>query len=94
MKYAGCCVPVSALRKESSHRSEMVSQLLFGECCTVLEEGPDNWVKIKCRYDDYEGWCLLSHLVEIDEENNVQADKAFIGRVEELCGRDAVRVID
>ncbi len=28
------------------------------------------------------------------EGYNVRADKAFIGRVEELCGRDAVRVID
>jgi len=75
MKYAGCCVPVSALRKEPSHRSEMVSQLLFGECCTLLEYGTDNWVKIKCRYDDYEGWCQLSHVVEIGEENFLQADK-------------------
>ena len=82
MKYAGCCVPVSAIRNEPSHRSEMVSQLLFGECCTVLEYGKDNlpagqagWVKIKCRYDDYEGWCLVSHLVEIDEAIFLQADK-------------------
>src|SRR5260221_690757 len=28
------------------------------------------------------------------EGYNVQADKAFIGRVEELCGRGAVRVVD
>ena len=75
MKYAGCCVPVSALRKEPSHRSEMVSQLLFGECCMLLEYGKDNWIKVKCRYDDYEGWCQLSHVVEIDEENYLQADK-------------------
>lgn len=75
MKYAGCCVPVSALRKEPSHRSEMVSQLLFGECCMLLEYGMDNWIKIKCRYDAYEGWCQLSHVVEIDEENYLQADK-------------------
>lgn len=75
MKYAGCCVPVSALRKEPSHRSEMVSQMLFGECCTLLEFGSDNWIKIKCRYDDYEGWCQLSHVVEIDEENYLVADK-------------------
>ena len=74
MKYAGCCVPVSALRKEPSHKSEMISQLLFGECCTFLEYGADNWVKIKCKYDDYEGWCQLSHVVEIDEENFMQAD--------------------
>ena len=75
MKYAGCCVPVSAIRNEPSHRSEMVSQLLFGECCTLLEYGKDNWVRIKCRYDDYEGWCQLSHIVEIDEAIFLQADK-------------------
>lgn len=75
MKYAGCCVPVSALRSEPSHKSEMTSQLLFGECCILLEYGEQNWVKVKCRYDDYEGWCQLSHVVEIDEENYLNADK-------------------
>lgn len=82
MKYVGCCVPISALRKEPSHRSEMVSQLLFGECCTLLEFGTENqsngqagWIKVSCRYDDYEGWCQLSHVVEIDLENFQQADK-------------------
>ena len=82
MKYAGCCVPVSAIRNEPSHRSEMISQLLFGECCTLLEYGADNlptgqagWVRIKCRYDDYEGWCQQSHLVAIGEEIFLQADK-------------------
>ncbi len=77
MKYAGCCVPVSALRKEHSHKSEMISQLLFGECCTLLEYGEQGWIKIKCRYDNYEGWCQVSHLVEIDEENYLQADKGL-----------------
>lgn len=75
MKYAACCVPLSAIRKEPSHKSEMVSQLLFGEYCTLLEYGTDNWIKIKCRYDDYEGWCRLSHLLEIDEDNVSAADK-------------------
>ncbi|MDQ6757198.1 MAG: C40 family peptidase [Bacteroidota bacterium] len=75
MKYAGCCVPVSALRKEPSHKSEMVSQLLFGECCIILEYGMESWVKIKCKYDDYDGWCHASHVVEIDEENFLQANK-------------------
>jgi DNA polymerase III subunit alpha len=28
------------------------------------------------------------------EGYNVQADRAFIGRVEELCGRGAVKVVD
>ena len=79
MKYAGCCVPVSPLRKDPSHKSEMVSQLLFGECCMVLEpaapEDKGGWIKVRCHYDEYEGWCQLSHVVEIDEENFKEADK-------------------
>ena len=75
MKYAGCCVPLCALRSEPSHKSEMISQLLFGECCTLLEYGKDNWVRIKCKYDDYEGWCQQSNIVEIDKDNFLNADK-------------------
>ncbi len=74
MKYGCCCVPVSAVRRDASHKSEMVTQQLFGECCTITEEKPGNWVKIKCRYDAYEGWCQTSHVVEIEEANFNQPD--------------------
>src|ERR1700744_3836243 len=63
-----CCVPVSPLRAEASHRAEMVSQQVFGECCDILEQGKDDWVRIRCCYDAYEGWCQASHVTEIDEE--------------------------
>ena len=77
MKYGCCCVPVSAIRKEASHKSEMVTQLLFGECCAILEELPQNWLLIKCGYDDYEGCCLASHIVEVEEENFNQKDTSL-----------------
>jgi gamma-D-glutamyl-L-lysine dipeptidyl-peptidase len=67
MQFAVCCVPVSPLRAEPSHRSEMVSQLIFGECCELLETGKDKWIKVQCRYDGYEGWCHENHVTEIDE---------------------------
>jgi gamma-D-glutamyl-L-lysine dipeptidyl-peptidase len=67
MQYAVCSVPVSALRKEPHHNVEMISQQLFGECCIILESIP-GWIKIKCKYDNYEGWCQASHLKEIDED--------------------------
>lgn len=56
-------VPVAPMRAEASHRSEMVSQLLFGELCDVLESTRD-FVKVKCRYDGYEGWCQRSQLAD------------------------------
>jgi gamma-D-glutamyl-L-lysine dipeptidyl-peptidase len=63
-----CCVPVSPLRAEPSHRTEMVSQLIFGECCEILEQTKEHWSRIRIRYDGYEGWCTSSHLTEIDEK--------------------------
>ncbi len=65
MQYVVCCVPVSPLRSEPSHKSEMKSQQLFGEKSIIKEAGIDNWVKIVLKYDGYEGWCQFSHLAEI-----------------------------
>lgn len=76
MEYMVCCVPVSPMRAESSHKSEMVSQQLFGEKSAVLEKTPDNnWVKIQLKYDGYDGWVQGSHLVGIDEESYEKTDK-------------------
>ncbi len=66
MAFVICMVPAAPLRNESAHRSEMVSQLLFGEIAELLEEGK-LFVKLRCLYDDYEGWCQLSQLAVIDE---------------------------
>ncbi len=68
MLFTICCVPVSPMRATPSHKSEMLNQLLFGECCMVMEEANDMWVKVRCRYDGYEGWCQGSHITEISEE--------------------------
>ncbi len=38
MEYMVCCVPVSPMRKEPSHKAEMVSQQLFGEKSIVLDK--------------------------------------------------------
>ena len=65
MNRAICCVPVGPLRAEPSHRTEMVSQLIFGECCEVLEQIKE-WSRVRVKYDEYEGWCTSVHLTEID----------------------------
>ncbi len=35
----------------------MVSQLLWGERATILEEKPTGWLRLQCAHDSYEGWC-------------------------------------
>lgn len=66
MRYAINLLSVIPLRKEPSHRSEMVSQLLFGEYVELLE-GREDFSKVRCLYDDYEGWVLTSQVTEVNE---------------------------
>ncbi len=63
MTYVACIVAVAPIRKEPDHRSEMVSQLLLGEFAEMLES-VKNFVRVKCLYDGYEGWCQRSQLEE------------------------------
>lgn len=60
-----CIVSVAPIRKEPSHKSEIVTQLLFLESATFLEEQGD-FVRIKCTYDGYEGWCQVGQLTIVD----------------------------
>lgn len=50
-----CNLAIIPLRFEPSDRSEIVSQVLFGEHFEILEQ-MNQWSKIKLQYDDYEGW--------------------------------------
>ncbi len=43
------------VRKEPSERSELVTQILFGETFVILEKD-NKWAKIKMDFDGYEGW--------------------------------------
>ena len=50
-----CNLAIVPVRAEASDRSEMISQLLFGDYFIILEKLP-KWVKIKAAFDNYEGW--------------------------------------
>ncbi len=67
MAFVVCMVPASPMRREASHRSEMVSQLLFGEQAELLEQA-DQFIKLRNCYDGYEGWCQTSQLFISEKE--------------------------
>jgi hypothetical protein len=50
-----CNLSIIPLRMEPSDKSEIVSQVLFGEHFQILEVSKQ-WSKIKLQFDDYEGW--------------------------------------
>jgi hypothetical protein len=52
-----CRLSLVSVRKEPSDQSEQVTQLLFGDHYTVIEQNKNRkWVRVKIHFDDYEGW--------------------------------------
>ncbi|MBU8893481.1 MAG: C40 family peptidase [Bacteroidales bacterium] len=69
MKYGISELSIIPVRKEPDNRSEMTTQLLFGESFIILEE-ENTWIYIRINNDDYEGW--------IDSQNITRlTDKTF-----------------
>ena len=63
-----CRLSIVPVRKEPAHRSEMVTQLLFGDHYTVLSMTPDHkWLHIRIYFDEYEGWIHANQHKEINE---------------------------
>lgn len=48
------------LRAAPSHRSEMVSQILFGERFSIIESS-GTWLKVETLFDRYSGWIDALH---------------------------------
>lgn len=71
--YLVCIVPSSPLRKSSSDRAEMVSQILFGERAELLEK-QEKWLLVKTKHDQYEGWVDPKQFTNIDSKNYANDD--------------------
>ncbi len=67
MEYLICTIPVMPLRAEPDDRSEMVSQLIFGEAAILLERGKGNWIRIQNQFDAYTGWTSIKQMEHIKE---------------------------
>ena len=65
--FAICNLSLVPVRKEASDRSEMISQLLFGEAVEILDK-QKSWYKIKMLFDQYVGWIDQKQVVIITEE--------------------------
>lgn len=63
-----CTLSIVPLRAEPGDKSEMVSQLLYGDTFSVLgREG--KWVQVETTFDNYKGWVDAKQIREFDEKN-------------------------
>jgi hypothetical protein len=63
-----CNLAIIPLRFEPNDRSEIVSQVLFGEDFEILEQ-QEQWSRIKMHFDGYEGWVDSKQYQVISESN-------------------------
>lgn len=67
MAYGIADLSIVPVRSERSERSEMVSQILFGEVFEILE-ADEKWVYVRMLHDRYEGWIDRKMYLEVTEE--------------------------
>ncbi len=65
MTHGICPLSTVAIRNSASHKSEMISQLLFGELVEILERKGRQWVKVRCAHDNLVGWVATNQLEAI-----------------------------
>jgi len=92
-----CPLAQVPVRLEPSDRSEMVTQILFGETFSILEER-GSWLLVRMHIDDYEGWIDRKQSMYVSDEfiekmknssNHVVTDKT----AECYCKNDSTFVL-
>ena len=73
-----CTFPLIACRREPNERSEMVSQLVYGEKYEVLDDN-GQWLQIRNLRDDYESWidAKLNSPISVTTSNPVVLENPF-----------------
>lgn len=71
-----CNVSVAAVYAEASNRSEMVTQLLYGENFSILERNGD-FSRIISEFDEVEGWISHLHVSENDSTERFLLNEPF-----------------
>ena len=75
------------MRSEPAHRSEQVTQILFGETVDVLQKAGE-WLHIRCVWDGYEGWAEAVQLTVVSDSWHEKTSKKS-----SICLRIATRRI-
>ncbi len=75
MNYGISGLSIIPVRKEPSERSEMTTQILFGEHFTVHEQMM-GWTRIQTAYDGYEGWVDQKMITPLSERTYQKIEHA------------------
>lgn len=88
MKYGIIELSVVPGRAEASDASEMVTQLLFGDIFTIIDQ-TEKFIKVKVHYDNYECWICKKQYLPLGASEFTQ-----ISNSPYFCTTDLVQVIN
>ena len=74
MNYGISNLSIIPVRKDPSERSEMVTQILFGEHFEMREQMV-GWTNVKLDFDGYEGWVDSKMIIPIPERTAKNINK-------------------
>lgn len=74
MRYGISNLSIVPVRSEPREKSEMCTQVLFGEHYTIIEENA-KWCRIKLAFDGSNGWIDREMVNETNEENFFQLEE-------------------
>lgn len=77
IEFGICPLSVIPIRISPSHRSELISQMLFGEMAEILESKGKNWLRIICETDGFIGWVEKDQLLPISENTYLKYKNNF-----------------
>jgi hypothetical protein len=77
MNYGISNLSIIPVRKDPSEKSEMVTQILFGEHFEMREQMV-GWTNVKLDYDGYEGWVDAKMITPIHERMIIKIEKQLI----------------
>lgn len=75
MQYGICHLSIVPLRFEASDKSELVSQVIYGDIFKVIEQRK-KWSKIRIAFDNYEGWIDNKQYTELSKDNYTSLNKS------------------
>lgn len=84
IEFGICALSVIPIRVSPSHRSELISQMLFGEMAEILESKGKHWLRIICESDGLIGWVEKDQLLSINEDTFIKYKNNYAYSLEML----------
>src|SRR6187402_3515588 len=77
--FAICNLSIVPVRAEASDKSELITQILFGEAVQVIDK-KESWRKVKLLHDDCIGWVDVKQITQLTDEEcqAVQAQRKTV----------------